>query len=347
MVNMHLPERWGYTMFSPNIPSQKKLEKFAIPYLEKQRNYLWLVYYKQKDWLKKNNVYTASLKDLGIPEDDIIIDGSKNRITVEITSKFFHATISDEAGSSININQDGLVTGAIAVQKKTDLLILPTINSGHAKNERYSFKHVSKIIENFKPDIIAVEIRPEDMAQDTVYLKKFYQPEMIMALIGYPAVQKAGIDFLGSDMEGRILSDDFSRDTVGEMGRFRLMNQKLMKDTAIINARIAKGLVRLKLKQGEMMGKFSANELLDGSYNKVTDEYTRAQTVVLANTPYQYYNTFSIQRDQKIADNIKDLALKNPGKRIIVLTGANHHNRAIKLVQGVQSVHLITQVQDY
>ena len=240
-----------------------------------------------------------------------------------------------------------VTTGAILAQKKTKLLILPTIHTGHAKNVRYSFNHVARIIENFEPDIIAIEIRPEDMDQDTAYLKKFYQPEMIMALMGYPGVQKVGIDFMGSEMEGKNLPANFSRDTVGEMGRFRIMNQKLMKDTAIVKARIAKGMVQLKSKQGEMMSKLSANELLDGSYDLVTDEYTKAQTTVLANTAYQYYDAFSIKRDQKIANNIKDIALKNPGKRIIVLSGANHHNRAVNTLRAEKSVKLITKVKDH
>lgn len=232
-------------------------------------------------------------------------------------------------------------------QKKTELLILPTIHAGHTKNIKYSFNHVNKIIENFKPDIIAVEIRPEDIDQDTVYLKQFYQPEMILAITRFPGIQKAGIDFLGSELVGKSLPFDFSRDTVGEMGKFRLMNQKLMRDTAIVKARIAKGMVTLKSKQSEMMGKLSANEILEGTYDKLTAEYTHAQTTVLANTPYQYFDTFNVRRDQIIADNIRELAVSNPGKRIIVLTGANHRNRAVNTVKTVNSVNLVTKVKDY
>lgn len=251
---------------------------------------------------------------------------------------------------NISITFPGIIFIAVTsvfAQQKTEVLVLPTIHGGHAKNAKYSFAHVIRIIENFKPDIIAVEIRPEDMDQDTVYLKKFYQPEMIMARLGFPGVQKAGIDFMGSDMDGKSLPPDFNRDTLGEMGRFRIANQKLMKDTAMVKARIAKGLVALRAKQGEIMGKLSANELLDGSYDKVTDAYTKAQTEVLANTPYQYYDTFSIKRDQRIADNIKDLVLKNPWKRIIVLSGANHHNRIVNTLRTTAGVNLVTNVQDH
>jgi hypothetical protein len=234
---------------------------------------------------------------------------------------------------------------APAWAQKTELLLLPTIHGGHKNNAKYSFDHVTRIITNFKPDIIAVEIRPEDMDQDTSYLKKFYQPEMIMAKIGFPEIKKAGVDFMGSEINGKHLSDDFSVDTVGEMGRFRVMNQRLMKDSAIVRARIAKGMVRLKAKQGEFMANLSANEMLS-SYDKVTEEYSQAQTAVLTNTPYEYYDRFSIMRDQKIADNISEIVRNNPGKRIIVLSGANHHNRLAAAFRKVKSVHLVTQVQD-
>ncbi|MES3017036.1 MAG: carbohydrate-binding family 9-like protein [Bacteroidota bacterium] len=109
LINMHLPERWGYTMFAQAPPSIKTTDDFVLPYAEKQREYLWLVYYKQKDWLKKNKVYTSALKDLAIPDDGINIDGVKNKINLEITSKYFLATITDESGKSISINQDGYV----------------------------------------------------------------------------------------------------------------------------------------------------------------------------------------------------------------------------------------------
>jgi hypothetical protein len=109
LINMHLPERWGYTVFSLNPPSKKTAGEFVLPYSEKQREYLWLTYYKQKDWLKKNKVYTSALKDIGIPENEIIIDGIKNRIKLETTSRYFLVVITDESGKSVAINQDGYV----------------------------------------------------------------------------------------------------------------------------------------------------------------------------------------------------------------------------------------------
>ncbi len=230
--------------------------------------------------------------------------------------------------------------------QKTELLILPTIHGGHKKNVNYNFEHVRQIIQNFNPDIIALEIRPEDMNRDTTYLKAFFNPEMIMFRNEFPKAKKYGIDFMGSDVEGKPLPSDFMKDTIGEFGRFRAMNQKLMRDSAIVKARNTKGLPALISKRGLMMGSLGANQLMDGKYDALTEEFTIGQTEILRNTPYQYYDDFQVLRDQRIADNIKAIVLKNKGKRIIVLTGANHHNRAVKLLGKESSVHLVTEIKD-
>jgi len=231
--------------------------------------------------------------------------------------------------------------------QKTEVLILPTIHGGHKKNVNYNFQHIRRIIENFKPDIIAVEIRPEDMNRDTNYLNPLYNPEMIMFKNEFPEAVKAGIDFMGADFEGKPLPSDFMKETIGEFGKFRAMNQKIMKDSTIVKARIAKGLPAIASKRSEMMANLSANQLMDGKYDALTEEFTRGQTEVLRNTPYQYYDDFQVSRDQRIADNIKALAINNKGKRIIVLTGANHHNRAVNELRKIRSVNLVTKVQDY
>jgi len=230
--------------------------------------------------------------------------------------------------------------------QKTELLILPTIHAGHKKNANYNFEHVRNIIKNFKPEIIAVEIRPEDMDQDTSYLNKYYNPEMIMFKNEFPEAKKAGIDFMGADVADKPLPVNFLKDTIGEFGKFRLMNQKLMRDSNIVKARIAKGLPDLITKRGKMMGSLGANQLMDGKYDALTEEFTRGQAEVLRNTPYQYYDDFQVMRDQRIADNIKIIAVQNKGKRIIVLTGANHRNRAVKLLGKLKSVNLVNQVND-
>ena len=109
IINMHYPERWAYTIFSDKLPAATP-QIFILPYAEKQKKLLWLAYYRQKEFFKKSKQYAATLKELNVPESDILIDGKRNSIKLETTSKQFLVSIREEGGTnSISIDQDGLI----------------------------------------------------------------------------------------------------------------------------------------------------------------------------------------------------------------------------------------------
>ncbi len=102
LINMHYPERWGYLHFTKNN------SPFSLPYAEKQKNYLWLVYYKQKQYHEKNGRYAPTLQALGIKENPLV-DNQKNQLTLEATPHQFMAIIQGNDRVQWSINQDGLV----------------------------------------------------------------------------------------------------------------------------------------------------------------------------------------------------------------------------------------------
>ena len=109
IINMHYPERWAYTVFTDKAPADQS-EKFSLPYSEKQRKYLWLAYYRQKEFFKLNKKYATNLKDLNVPESGILIDGKNNLLSMEATSKQFLVLIKEEgSASSISVDHDGLI----------------------------------------------------------------------------------------------------------------------------------------------------------------------------------------------------------------------------------------------
>lgn len=106
LINMHYPERWGYLLFSDHEADDVK---FEMPYAEQQKKYLWLIYYKQKQWFKDHHEYLTSLKGLGI-ENKVAISGNDNELKLEATAHQFIAYITDSKTKAIyTINQDGLV----------------------------------------------------------------------------------------------------------------------------------------------------------------------------------------------------------------------------------------------
>lgn len=103
VINMHYPERFGYLQFS-----RKSNASFILPFSEKQKQYLWLIYYRQKQHLKKTGKYATTLAELEInPQVEI---GSKvNQLQMEASGKQFTATIKVASSETISINDEGLI----------------------------------------------------------------------------------------------------------------------------------------------------------------------------------------------------------------------------------------------
>lgn len=107
VINMHYPERWGYVFFSKPEAGIAKA-KYSIPYSDIQKKYLWLVYYLQKDYLRKHQTYAKNLTDLGIQETSFNVEGKNNKLWMEATSKQFMVYISSDA-QVYSVNDEGLV----------------------------------------------------------------------------------------------------------------------------------------------------------------------------------------------------------------------------------------------
>lgn len=105
VIDMHRPERWGYLQFSKGGKGT-----FQLPYIEKQKQYLWLVYYKQKDFYRKHKKYAATLKELGLDTLKINIDTNINTLSLTATGRRFDAQIKDTKGKKASINEEGLIS---------------------------------------------------------------------------------------------------------------------------------------------------------------------------------------------------------------------------------------------
>ncbi len=105
VVNMHYPERWGYLQFT----KQNAPVNFTLPYRDELQQYLWLIYYKQKQWLAKKHVYALSLKALGMQSTKVKIKNILNMFSMEATKHQFIVSIKSGKGAGYSIDQDGFV----------------------------------------------------------------------------------------------------------------------------------------------------------------------------------------------------------------------------------------------
>ncbi len=113
LIDMHMPERWGYLLFTKGNDSVT----FTMPYAEQQKRYLWLIYYRQREWFRQHGEYALSLDKFGIA-DKVKVNDKPNTLQLEATKHQFMGLITDEKDKiTWTINQEGLIQ---AINYKSD-----------------------------------------------------------------------------------------------------------------------------------------------------------------------------------------------------------------------------------
>ena len=106
LINMHLPELWGFVQFSGMVAGTG-MEEFRINPDEKVKWNLRLLYYKQKKYYASNGSYATSLEQLGVNANE---NYSQSLLKIETTSNMFEISLpANENDRSWHIRQDGLV----------------------------------------------------------------------------------------------------------------------------------------------------------------------------------------------------------------------------------------------
>ena len=217
---------------------------------------------------------------------------------------------------------------ALSCQKeqKTQVLVLPSIHGAHELNENYTYADLLEIVKAFNPDRIGVEIRPEDFQLSTESLDLFYPLEMIMVRDSF-AGKVSGIDYYNEETKNTTVSRQMFSDTVSEMYRIKRLTQDMRLDSAFVAAYENTRLPEIQEEQRKMALQYSAKEFLKGRYDSITQLQYQIEDSLFANSDYAAYPIFNNRRDLRITENALKIVEENPGKKVLILVGANHRNR--------------------
>lgn len=102
LINMHYPERWAMIQFSEKEAGNKTAD-FKMPREEDAGRYLWLVYYKQQDFIRKNGCYAGSLKEL-----ELTAFPGAMKIDLSATGQQFTVKGHLKDGSALSIDESGM-----------------------------------------------------------------------------------------------------------------------------------------------------------------------------------------------------------------------------------------------
>jgi tetratricopeptide (TPR) repeat protein len=194
--------------------------------------------------------------------------------------------------------------------QKSSILVIGTIHGGHDINENYSYQHLVQILASYDPDVICVEIRPKDFRK-TLYLK-----EMVTAAIyGLKNGKKVyPIDWWDDKNNARVERREYMKSP--EYQQKKAVEEELLKKSHIIEAFSGKygEWKDYSKKEGYLF--FSGKE-----YNDFIEETYRISMEVFGDHCMNlYYRT----RNQNMLDLILKAVSENKGKKVIVLTGAEH-----------------------
>ena len=211
-------------------------------------------------------------------------------------------------------------------EKKSEVVIISTIHGAHKINTNYTYDTLFKFIEEFNPDVIGVEIREQDIDSSFTYLKNNYPYEMYGCIEKYPSKDVLGFDWLGAELEGKAIPDNYWKDS----SAIKKLQKKLNADTTVLQKLAILDIITEE--KNKLVLNASLPELNDGRYDLINHIYYTQLKVLLRETGYFALAEFYQQRDEHIALNIIEIIKNNKGKRMIFLIGADHRDYSLKKV---------------
>ena len=206
----------------------------------------------------------------------------------------------------------GLVLGAFAVPK-TQALVLGTIHQRHQFDPNYSYSDVLHILATYDPDLVCVEIRPQDFRREP------YLREMMLATVwGLSRGKKvAPIDWWKDKPNDRQVREELTKQPAYVEMEKQL---QLLRSQSAIIAGFEK--VYGPLEKEEQWGAQQGYRFWNGKdYNDLCAEEYRLSMQVYGDSPI---NLHYLTRNNHMMDLIWGAIRENSSHRVIVLTGSEH-----------------------
>lgn len=212
-----------------------------------------------------------------------------------------------------------LILNIYSIQAQSNVYLIPSLHSLHKINQKYTYGSLQSIISKINPDIIAVEIRPEDLNADSNYLKKNYPYEMWMMHYWFPQKTIRGFDWLGDDIENKAIPDNYWKG----QSEIKKMENSLDQDTIYNNEiKICDTFTKQRFK---LLQNLSLQELLISKDAELTKEFYNCLSQQLKDSKYEKLLQFYNKRNEKLLNNIQKIIRKNKKKRIVIVTGDDHY----------------------
>lgn len=213
-----------------------------------------------------------------------------------------------------------LAFAAIATAQQKNTVILPTLHALHRVAPRYTYDSLKAAITWLQPEVIAVEIRPEDIDKDSDYLKKNYPYEAWMMRYWFPQAKLVGFDWLGEDIEGKPIPDGYWEGPTS----VKQWEKELAADT--LYSKRAERCQVYSLQRVNMLVKSSLADILDNDNDAILQqEHYNCLSMQLRGSPHYRIMQFYDKRNSKMQENLKQQLASFAGRRVVIVTGDEHY----------------------
>ncbi len=210
-------------------------------------------------------------------------------------------------------------TTCTSASAQTKVYLMPVLHGMHKTNIFYTYDSVKSVVERTGADVVAVEIRPEDIGRDSHYLKKNYPYEMWMMPHWFAQKMVEGFDWLGQNIEGQPIPEGYWQN-----GSEAKRLQSLLGNDSVYSARL-KTCQLYTTERLKVLSSQPLKEILTSNDDILTKEYYNCLQQHLRGSDYEYLTQFYTLRNQKMMQNLDALFEKHKGKTLVVLTGADHY----------------------
>ncbi|HET6245417.1 MAG: hypothetical protein H0V01_13740 [Bacteroidetes bacterium] len=211
-----------------------------------------------------------------------------------------------------------LFINSISAQTGVNIHIIPAIHGLHQKNVNYNYDSLYSEIKKINPDFIIVEIRQEDMGQDTSYLKKNYPGEMWIMRYWFSNKKHFGMDWLGKDLQDKPIPDNYW----AEKSDLKKWEKELDKDSSLTTK--LQACEEIQFMRIPTLTEGSFLDITNGEDEKLTLQYYQCLDRVLTNTKHSRITEFYQLRNYTMAERIAEVVKKNGEGNYVVLTGVDH-----------------------
>lgn len=214
------------------------------------------------------------------------------------------------------------------------IVLVPVLHGLHKSNQQYNYDSLKNLVVRINPDVVAVEIRQEDINSDTSYLKKNYPYEMWMMPIWLKGKTITGFDWLGKDIEGIPIPEHYWN----EKSKIKKLQASLNMDSTLNNALAECNAYNEK--RMPLLLNFSLTDILKSNDHSLVKSYYYCLETKLRETEYKSLVDFYSLRNHKMMERISSIINDHPNKTIVVLTGDDHYPYLLDYLRNLNIVLL-------